>query len=261
MLSRAERRVSLKPVALVLMLVVGQSCLGGAVAAAPALLPGQTLSGAAAVESLTSRGKVGVAERIARQWGMENEQQLLDTLRSDPSLSLDPARERLVWADPPVDQQPAGQDASGQHDLQPNLQPQQPPQVVIARVQRPAGEGDGRAGVSGSSSRPGAVGAVSDQQQQQSSVVQLAAAATRLDPELLLSEALSLHSRPSAYWRIVLDFTGYNYTSNSYFANYHFGEPIPVTPYSIDDDATTFSDEERRRIIATWFHVSEDWIM
>ncbi|KAI8462921.1 MAG: hypothetical protein J3K34DRAFT_462692 [Monoraphidium minutum] len=83
--------------------------------------------------------------------------------------------------------------------------------------------------------------------------------ASLLPPPPPLEDAFKLHSRPSARLSVLLNFNGTfrNFTSTCLGAV--SGPPIRETPYDIDGDNTTFSDEERRRIIAAWQGVVEDY--
>jgi hypothetical protein len=161
---------------------------------------GQTLlSGAAAVDALTNRSGVtaaAAARAVPGSSGPPTQQELIQTLQSDPALRLNPATAQLVWVDAPVDESSTPQPAQTQ------------PGAIQVRVQRAVDSASGPL----TSARISGDGAAAGQAQAPPAVVSVAgaAAATPLDSSLepSLSDALALHSRPSAYYRIILHFTG-----------------------------------------------------
>jgi hypothetical protein len=72
-----------------------------------------------------------------------------------------------------------------------------------------------------------------------------------------LSLAFKLHSRPGAPRRLVLDFTGHTTTGTAW--NSASRPSIVTPPYDLDGVPSTFSDTERRNIIAIWRAVAEDY--
>jgi hypothetical protein len=73
-----------------------------------------------------------------------------------------------------------------------------------------------------------------------------------------LTLAFKLHSRPGAAKKLVLDFTGHTATGTVW--NPWAGLTSIVTPpFDTDGNQATFSDAERRAIIATWRQVAEDY--
>ncbi|KIY95480.1 hypothetical protein MNEG_12481 [Monoraphidium neglectum] len=72
-----------------------------------------------------------------------------------------------------------------------------------------------------------------------------------------LSLAFKLHSRPGAPRRLVLDFTGHTTTGTAW--NSATRPSIVTPPYDLDGVPSTFSDTERRNIIAIWRAVAEDF--
>ena len=84
------------------------------------------------------------------------------------------------------------------------------------------------------------------------------ASTTTFDP----SQAFSLHSRPDAPSVIYLDFDGQNWSSSSWWNGAFSITAGRVSEgYSIDADASTFTDEERLNIYQVWMMVAEDFAM
>jgi hypothetical protein len=66
-----------------------------------------------------------------------------------------------------------------------------------------------------------------------------------------------LHSRPGAKRVIYLDFNGHVISNTAW--NQGLANPLNAVPYTLDGDATTFSDSERTSIAAIWQRVAEDY--
>lgn len=72
-----------------------------------------------------------------------------------------------------------------------------------------------------------------------------------------VSLAFTLHSRPSATKKLLLDFTGHATTGTVW--NTRFGPTITTPPYDTDGNPAAFSDTELRNIIFMWRQVAEDY--
>ncbi|KAI8462919.1 MAG: hypothetical protein J3K34DRAFT_162984 [Monoraphidium minutum] len=212
-----------------------QDAARGAGPGAP--LSARVVSGEAAAGMLSSGALGGpAAERAAERAGFKGAAELQAALRRDPSLRLDAVQGTVHYACPaPPDDAPA------------------------------LGVGDGLSG-GGAAPRPrvgahhhGGAAGLQDAPGGAPAALQLApfgGAASLLPPPPPLEDAFKLHSRPSAKLALVLDFTGHYYEETKcclWYTN------VTTPAYDIDGDNTTFSDEERRRIIATWQAVSEDF--
>jgi hypothetical protein len=84
------------------------------------------------------------------------------------------------------------------------------------------------------------------------------AAPGQADP-IDVTQFLKLHSRPGAPRTILLDFTGHTTTGTAWNAVSGRPASIVTPPYSTDADTTTFTDTEKRNIIAIWRAVAEDY--
>jgi hypothetical protein len=76
-----------------------------------------------------------------------------------------------------------------------------------------------------------------------------------------LKEALCRHDQPTNQPTNQPRTPGYTYSGTNWLNWRDWTLPVAAPPYDIDADPTTFSAEERRRIIATWRSVSEDFYM
>lgn len=71
------------------------------------------------------------------------------------------------------------------------------------------------------------------------------------------ADTFVLHSRPGATRVIYLDFNGHVISNTAW--NQGRANPLNAVPYSLDADATTFSDSERASIASIWQRVAEDY--
>jgi hypothetical protein len=77
-------------------------------------------------------------------------------------------------------------------------------------------------------------------------------------PSYPTTQTFLLHSRPTAKLKIYLDFNGHTTTNtewNALWRNPSFTTP----PFSIDEDPTTFNDQEHETIQAVWRRMAEDF--
>jgi hypothetical protein len=82
------------------------------------------------------------------------------------------------------------------------------------------------------------------------------ATSSQAPDDVLLADALSLSSRPSASRKIYLNFLGGTVSGTAWNSQVGtFTNPA----YDRDGDPTTFSDAERRDIVAIWRAVAEDY--
>jgi hypothetical protein len=71
------------------------------------------------------------------------------------------------------------------------------------------------------------------------------------------ADTFLLHSRLGAKRVIYLDFNGHVISNTAW--NQGLANPLNAVPYTLDSDATTFSDSERTSIAAIWQRVAEDY--
>lgn len=74
-------------------------------------------------------------------------------------------------------------------------------------------------------------------------------------PQATLDDAFFLHSRPGSSNVVFIDFDGATISGTAWNGTYSVLEAVP---YNIEGDASTFSDNERRKIVDIWHRVAED---
>ncbi len=72
-------------------------------------------------------------------------------------------------------------------------------------------------------------------------------------PQIPLSQAFLLHSRPGANKTIYMDFTGHHSVNNSW------NHDIMFPPYNTSGSSSTFTNGELRQIIDHWRYMAEDY--
>ncbi len=73
------------------------------------------------------------------------------------------------------------------------------------------------------------------------------------------TEAFSLHSKPGATKTIFMDFDGHTVSNTPWNTDFNNDNPFTITAWSIDADRSTFTTEERNKIIFMWREVAEDF--
>ena len=74
-----------------------------------------------------------------------------------------------------------------------------------------------------------------------------------------VAELQNLESKPGASKTLYLNYWGGTLTDTAWNSNYNSGNPIIYTPYSYDDDTTTFSSADRYRMWLGWQEAAEDY--